>query len=248
MAQKQLYSNLQTRPLVREGATKLQIRNCLKEISRRKKIWPQLPDGRLISEQTGRLTVGRKLTACLFRNTFGACREKSYYMHTCTDEGQSKSSRNSLTSTVWCTVSSYRLDKVLLVISTWEFCRVSCAASGSQGQWFLHHDNAPSHTSLVVQQFLASPNHRTLQISLRVTCGCSLLRNWASRGHVSQPWRTPSRMPRPKSGRFQKMPSAGAINSGGIDVASVYVCAQGSYFESDYVIVAVCPTIFILLY
>jgi hypothetical protein len=24
-----------------------------------------------------------------------------------------------------------------------------------QGQWFLHHDNAPSHTSLVVQQFLA---------------------------------------------------------------------------------------------
>jgi len=24
-----------------------------------------------------------------------------------------------------------------------------------QGEWFLHHDNAPSHTSLVVQQFLA---------------------------------------------------------------------------------------------
>jgi len=23
-----------------------------------------------------------------------------------------------------------------------------------QGEWFLHHDNAPSHTSLVVQQFL----------------------------------------------------------------------------------------------
>jgi hypothetical protein len=27
-----------------------------------------------------------------------------------------------------------------------------------QGQWFLHHDNAPSHTSLVVQQFLAEKN------------------------------------------------------------------------------------------
>jgi hypothetical protein len=26
------------------------------------------------------------------------------------------------------------------------------------GQWFLHHDNAPSHTSLVVQQFLAEKN------------------------------------------------------------------------------------------
>jgi hypothetical protein len=35
-AQKQLYSNLQTCPLVREGATKLQTCNCLKEISRRK--------------------------------------------------------------------------------------------------------------------------------------------------------------------------------------------------------------------
>jgi hypothetical protein len=27
-----------------------------------------------------------------------------------------------------------------------------------QGQWFLHHDNALSHTSLVVQQFLAEKN------------------------------------------------------------------------------------------
>jgi hypothetical protein len=62
-AQKQLYSNLQTRPLVREGATKLQIRNCPKEISRRKKNWSQFPDGRLPPGQIGRLTVGRKLTA-----------------------------------------------------------------------------------------------------------------------------------------------------------------------------------------
>jgi hypothetical protein len=27
-----------------------------------------------------------------------------------------------------------------------------------QGQWFLHHDNTTSHTSLVVQQFLAKSN------------------------------------------------------------------------------------------
>jgi hypothetical protein len=27
-----------------------------------------------------------------------------------------------------------------------------------QGQWFLHHDNTPSHTSLVVQQFFAKKN------------------------------------------------------------------------------------------
>jgi hypothetical protein len=35
-AQKQLYSKLQTRPLVKEGATKLQTCNCLKKIPRRK--------------------------------------------------------------------------------------------------------------------------------------------------------------------------------------------------------------------
>jgi hypothetical protein len=50
------------RPLVREGATKLQTPNCLKEISRRKENWSQVPDGRLTPGQTGRLTVGRKLT------------------------------------------------------------------------------------------------------------------------------------------------------------------------------------------
>jgi hypothetical protein len=44
-----------------------------------------------------------------------------------------------------------------------------------QGQWFLHHDNAQSRTSLAVQQFLSSPNHCTLRITLQVTFGCSLL-------------------------------------------------------------------------
>jgi hypothetical protein len=61
-AQKQLYSKLQTSPLVKEGTTKLQTRNCLQEISRRKKNLSQVPDGRLTPGQTGRLTVGRKLT------------------------------------------------------------------------------------------------------------------------------------------------------------------------------------------
>jgi hypothetical protein len=61
-AQKHLYSKLQTRPLVREGATKQQSRSCLKEISWRKKNWSNVPDGCLTPGQTGRLTVGRKLT------------------------------------------------------------------------------------------------------------------------------------------------------------------------------------------
>jgi hypothetical protein len=62
-AQKQLYSKLQTRLLVREGATLLQTHKCLTEISRRMKNWSQVPDGRLTPGQTDRLTVGHKLTA-----------------------------------------------------------------------------------------------------------------------------------------------------------------------------------------
>jgi hypothetical protein len=42
-AQRQLYSNLHTRPLVREGATKLQTCNCLNEISRRKQTLVNCP-------------------------------------------------------------------------------------------------------------------------------------------------------------------------------------------------------------
>ena len=48
-------------------------------------------------------------------------------------------------------------------------------------------------------------------------------KKWASRGSVSQPWKTSKRMRRPNSGRFQKKPSAGASNNGRIDGLSVYV-------------------------
>jgi hypothetical protein len=60
---KQFNSELQTRPLVREGATKQQRRSCLRKISWRRKNWSRVPDGRLIPGRTGRLTVGRKLTS-----------------------------------------------------------------------------------------------------------------------------------------------------------------------------------------
>jgi hypothetical protein len=63
-AQKQLYGKLQTSPLVREDATNNKAAgSCLKEISRKMKNWSQVPDGRLTPGQTGRLTVGRKLTS-----------------------------------------------------------------------------------------------------------------------------------------------------------------------------------------
>jgi hypothetical protein len=60
-------SKLQTCLLVREGATKWQSRNSLKEISRRKKNWSRVPDGRLTPGQTGQLTVGRKLTSTFWK-------------------------------------------------------------------------------------------------------------------------------------------------------------------------------------
>jgi hypothetical protein len=63
-AQKQLYSKLQTRPLVREGATLQNNKPATaKEISRRKKSWLPDPDGCLTPRRTGRLIVGCKLTS-----------------------------------------------------------------------------------------------------------------------------------------------------------------------------------------
>jgi hypothetical protein len=144
-------------------------------------------------------------------------------------KGQSKSSRISLTLLCGSPWVRTAWTECFVAVSTCKFCwgcamqfEGSGATSGGQGQWFLHHDNAPSHTSLV-QQFLSSPNHRTLRISLRVTSGCSLLRKWTSKGHVSLPCRTLNRMRLPNSGKFQKKPSAGASNNGRIYGTSV-VC------------------------
>jgi hypothetical protein len=44
--------------------------DVLKEISRRKKNWSMVPDGRLKPRQTGRLTVGRKLTSTSSSSAF----------------------------------------------------------------------------------------------------------------------------------------------------------------------------------
>jgi hypothetical protein len=52
-------SKLQTHPLVREGASHEETRNRQTE----KKIWSWAPDGSPTPRQTGRLTVGRKLTS-----------------------------------------------------------------------------------------------------------------------------------------------------------------------------------------
>jgi hypothetical protein len=61
-AQKQLYSNLQTRPLVREGATQVQTCNCLNKISRRKQTLVTSPRFGWTPRHTDWLTVGRNVT------------------------------------------------------------------------------------------------------------------------------------------------------------------------------------------
>jgi hypothetical protein len=58
-AQKQLYSKLQTRFLVREDALKAEQRNCPTKVEQ-DKIWSRVPKGGPIPRRTGRLTVGRK--------------------------------------------------------------------------------------------------------------------------------------------------------------------------------------------
>ena len=80
--------------------------------------------------------------------------------------------------------------------------------------------------------FLSSPHHRTLWISLRVTFGCSLLLNWASRwrvphhgGHqIECDGRTPEDSKR-------SLPPVLPTLSGSME--QVCVCAQGSDFEGD---------------
>ena len=139
-----------------------------------------------------------------------------------------------LTLTVWCTMSSYCLDRLLMVISTCKFCRGvmqfggNGATSGRESGVCITITHRATHRLLCSNSsprkaLLSSPNHRTLQILLRVTFGCSLLWKWASRGCVSQPWRTSNRMQCLNSGGFQKKPYTGASNNGRIDGASVCV-------------------------
>jgi hypothetical protein len=129
-------------------------------------------------------------------------------------------------------MSSYRLDRVLLVISTCKFCRGcvtqfegSGATSGRQGQRFLHRDNALRHTSLVVQQFLAEKKNHSCHHPTAIP---SVSRSeWilavAYTENEPQAWMTSDQIWSPNSGRFQMKPSAGASNNDRIDGASVFM-------------------------
>ena len=95
--------------------------------------------------------------------------------------------------------------------------------------WFLHHDDAPIHTSLVVQQFLAEKSIPVItQPPYSLDLAPSDFRLFpvlkiCLKGTRFAPWRTSNRMRRPNSGRFQEKPSTSASNNGRIDGASVCV-------------------------
>jgi hypothetical protein len=131
-------------------------------------------------------------------------------------EVQSKCSRDSLTSTVWRTSSSYRLDTWLLAASK----RVAIT-SGEKS--FLSSPTTvfgyPSEWLLAVPCSETEPQGDTFH---------------NHGGHQTE-WTTELRKIPKEAFRlcFQQRQ----------DRWSKCVCAQGSYFESDYVSVAVCTTI-----
>ena len=91
-----------------------------------------------------------------------------------------------LRSTMWCTMSSYRLDRLFVVTSTCKYCRGGAtqiggnsATSGRESGFCITITHRDAHRLLCSNSsprkaFLSSSNHRTLRISLRVTFGCSL--------------------------------------------------------------------------
>jgi hypothetical protein len=117
-------------------------------------------------------------------------------------EGQSKSFQNFLTSAT----GHYYLQ----VLQRLGYAVRRKRREKWQGQGFLHHDNTPSHTSLVVQQFFVEKNVRVVaqprDLAPSYFLAFPYSKKLASRGHVPQPWRTSTRMRRPTSGGFQKKP------------------------------------------
>jgi hypothetical protein len=63
-------SKSQIRLLVREGARYGKNWKCFNIISVKEKNWSRVPDGGVIPGQTGRLTIGRKITLTLKNGVF----------------------------------------------------------------------------------------------------------------------------------------------------------------------------------
>jgi hypothetical protein len=141
-----------------------------------------------------------------------------------------------VTCTVWCTMSLPEQSTTGQLYC--KICIRSGSTSGRQGQWFLHHNNAPSHTALVV----SSPNHRTLRISLRVTPRSSQLRKRPQRdrirNHRGHQTECEARIPGDSKGSLLPVLPAMARWLEPVCVcvcvcARACACVQWSYFEDD---------------
>jgi hypothetical protein len=127
-------------------------------------------------------------------------------------------------------MSPYRLDRVLLVITTCKFYRGcsmhfggSLTKSGRDSGFIISITHGNIHllcsNSSPRKPFPSSPSHSTL----RVTFSCSLFRKWVSWGHVSQTSMSSNRKLWPNCRRFPVKPSALVSNSGRTDGASMCV-------------------------
>ena len=80
-----------------------------------------------------------------------------------------------------CTRNLFLLDKLWINDFIWRCWKDYAIVYGkkgpemwSSGDWFLHHDNAPAHTALSVQQFLAKKQHDGYPSSSLFTWPCAM--------------------------------------------------------------------------
>jgi hypothetical protein len=149
--------------------------------------------------------------------------------------------------------SSYYTDRALLVISTCKFHRGctmqfggSVVTSGRESGFCITTMHWATHRLLCSNYFprwtfLSSPNHHSLQISLRVTFGCSLLWKWVCKGtHVA----TEEDIKSNALAEILKIPKEAFCQSFQQWQNWWRKCARaGSYFAGDQISVAICPTI-----
>ena len=130
-----------------------------------------------------------------------------------------------------------------VVISTGKFCRGCAMHFGGnerdkwQGEWFLHHDNTPSHTSLV-QQFLAKksiPVITQTPYSLDLAPSDFWLLPTLKLGLKGTRFATMEDIKSNATAELQKIPKEDFHRCFQLwqNRWSKCVCAQGSYFEGD---------------
>jgi transposase len=140
-------------------------------------------------------------------------------------------------------MSSYRLDSVTGHFYVQGLQRLREAVRKKRpdswhGQWFLHHDNAPSHTSLVVQQFLAEKNIPVITqppYSPDLAPSDFWLFSTLKMGLKGKRFATVEDIKSNATAELRKTPK-GAFRrcfQQWQDRWSKRVCAQGSYFEGD---------------